>query len=252
MVDSWIVGDDSELSTKSILKWSLVFELESTSGLGYKIGIISQDWFISAACGGAIFDCSEANLKTLAARRKQFIEKIGWRMNKKGNLYFSLWDVEILYVNYCGKFDINKVFLNPLLKVVISCIVRGPGSIFSTKERTPYDGAQSTETLDVKWGLQHTTPGMIASAAVLYLQSGLIKTKASVLTIFYDEDWSEEMQEVMGALNKDTEELPLDNEERDDRGPGDDGINGEDVPGWQYGDNNIEFGLGGSQKEGKV
>ncbi|EGO04967.1 hypothetical protein SERLA73DRAFT_149270 [Serpula lacrymans var. lacrymans S7.3] len=188
----------------------------------------------------------------LCTRRKQFIEKIGWRMNKKGNLYFSLWDVEILYVNYCGKFDINKVFLNPLLKVVISCIVRGPGSIFSTKERTPYDGAQSTETLDVKWGLQHTTPGMIASAAVLYLQSGLIKTKASVLTIFYDEDWSEEMQEVMGALNKDTEELPLDNEERDDRGPGDDGINGEDVPGWQYGDNNIEFGLGGSQKEGKV
>ncbi|EGO04637.1 hypothetical protein SERLA73DRAFT_149062 [Serpula lacrymans var. lacrymans S7.3] len=202
--------------------------------------------------------------KKVQARQKQFIEKIGWRMNKKGNLYFSLWDVEILHVNYCGKFDINKVFLNPLLKVVISCIVQGPGSIFSTRKGTPYDGAQSTETLNVQWGLQHTTPGMIASAAVLWLNKNKIKasmhahnfpwdkvpfpnTKSGLGGQLDNEDRSEEMQEVMGALKENTEKLPLDNEEQDDRG-----INGEDVPVWQYGNNDFEFGVGGSQREGKV
>ncbi|EGO30495.1 hypothetical protein SERLADRAFT_404637 [Serpula lacrymans var. lacrymans S7.9] len=130
------------------------------------------------------------------------------------------------------------------ISAVISCIVQGPGSIFSTRKGTPYDGAQSTETLNVQWGLQHTTPGMIASAAVLV---PFPNTKSGLGGQLDNEDRSEEMQEVMGALKENTEKLPLDNEEQDDRG-----INGEDVPVWQYGNNDFEFGVGGSQREGKV
>ncbi|EGO29425.1 hypothetical protein SERLADRAFT_433404 [Serpula lacrymans var. lacrymans S7.9] len=200
------------------------------------VGMIGQDWFVSAfrdgmqaqrsngasrlrACGNTIFDCSVADLKTSEARRNKFLNKIGWRMNSKGHSAFSLWNVEVLHADYSGKFDVNKVFLNPLLKVVLSCVIRGPGSIVAMKKGMPYEGARSTETLDVKWGLQHTTPGMVACAAILarwvlspdsilkergaqsginwhedfdnyleYLEIGLGKRKGSVLTIFREWD----------------------------------------------------------------
>ncbi|EGN94118.1 hypothetical protein SERLA73DRAFT_78039 [Serpula lacrymans var. lacrymans S7.3] len=103
--------------------------------------------------------------------------------------------------------------------LVLSCVIRGPGSIVAMKKGMPYEGARSTETLDVKWGLQHTTPGMVACAAILarwvlspdsilkergaqsginwhedfdnyleYLEIGLGKRKGSVLTIFREWD----------------------------------------------------------------
>ncbi|EGN93512.1 hypothetical protein SERLA73DRAFT_78800 [Serpula lacrymans var. lacrymans S7.3] len=171
------------------------------------------------ACGNTIFDCSAADLKTSEARQNKFLNKIGWRMNSKGHSAFSLWNVEVLHADYSGKFDVNKVFLNPLLKVILSCVIRGPGSIVAMKKGMPYEGARSTETLDVKWGLQHTTPGMVACAAILarwvlspdsilkergaqsginwhedcdnyleYLKIGLGNRKGSVLTIFRNVD----------------------------------------------------------------
>ncbi|EGO22543.1 hypothetical protein SERLADRAFT_410013 [Serpula lacrymans var. lacrymans S7.9] len=206
------------------------------------VGMIGQDWFVSAAqrsngasrlcaCGNTIFDCSAADLKTSEARRNKFLNKIGWRMNSKGHSAFSLWNVEVLHADYSGKFDVNKVFLNPLLKVhttpgMVACAailaqwVLSPDSIL--KERGAQSGINWHEDFD---------------NYLEYLEIGLGKRKGSVLTIFRewdrilfphttsglggplnDEDREEAMKEAMDALNQDVEELPPSDQEHDDDG----------------------------------
>lgn len=50
---------------------------------------------------------------------------------------------------------------------VVSAIIRGPASVVSMSEGRGSASSRNNETLDVKWGLDHTTPGMIAAGAIL-------------------------------------------------------------------------------------
>ena len=74
--------------------------------------------------GPSIFDCSQEILTSAEARHERFREQIGWvKTNNHGNGYYETWAVEILHKNYGGVFDIDGVFLNPVLMKVRSFLI---------------------------------------------------------------------------------------------------------------------------------
>ncbi|KAG1893742.1 uncharacterized protein F5891DRAFT_1258301 [Suillus fuscotomentosus] len=166
---------------------------------------------IRTRCGPTIFNCTEADMKSADYRREHFGTQIGWTTNDSGECAVAQpWQ---------GEQDINTIFLNPKLMMVVSAIIRGPASVVSMSEGRGSASSRNNETLDVKWGLDHTTPGMIAAGAILarwaasvdalltdrgaqtgirwrddfedylkYLFNGLRLRKASVLKIFREWD----------------------------------------------------------------
>ncbi|EGO19257.1 hypothetical protein SERLADRAFT_443304 [Serpula lacrymans var. lacrymans S7.9] len=149
----------------------------------------------------------------------EFSEDIGRVENANGTSTYHPWNVSVLHRDYKGRFDIQTVFLNPILQKTMSCIIRGPASVIAMNEGESSRAARNNETMDLKWGLNHTTPGMVAASAVLarwalspdeclkekgnesgirwhddfdnyleYLLSGLQKQKKSVLNIFREWD----------------------------------------------------------------
>ncbi|EGO26545.1 hypothetical protein SERLADRAFT_407295 [Serpula lacrymans var. lacrymans S7.9] len=173
--------------------------------------------------GATIFNCTEEDLRISRKRCAKFSEDIGWVENANGTSTYHPWNVSVLHRDYKGRFDIQAVFLNPILqkptKQTMSCIIRGPASVIAMNEGESSRAARNNETMDLKWGLNHTTPGMVAASAVLarwalspdeclkekgnesgirwhddfdnyleYLLSGLQKQKKSVLNIFREWD----------------------------------------------------------------
>ncbi|EGO31126.1 hypothetical protein SERLADRAFT_405025 [Serpula lacrymans var. lacrymans S7.9] len=173
--------------------------------------------------GATIFNCTEEDLRISRKRCAKFSEDIGRVENANGTSMYHPWNVSVLHRDYKGRFDIQTVFLNPILqkptKQTMSCIIRGPASVIAMNEGESSRAARNNETMDLKWGLNHTTPGMVAASAVLarwalspdeclkekgnesgirwhddfdnyleYLLSGLQKQKKSVLNIFREWD----------------------------------------------------------------
>ncbi|EGO19292.1 hypothetical protein SERLADRAFT_411786 [Serpula lacrymans var. lacrymans S7.9] len=173
--------------------------------------------------GATIFNCTEEDLRISRKRCAKFSEDIGRVENANGTSTYHPWNVSVLHRDYKGRFDIQTVFLNPILqkptKQTMSCIIRGPASVIAMNEGESSRAARNNETMDLKWGLNHTTPGMVAASAVLarwalspdeclkekgnesgicwhddfdnyleYLLSGLQKQKKSVLNIFREWD----------------------------------------------------------------
>ncbi|EGO25328.1 hypothetical protein SERLADRAFT_407760 [Serpula lacrymans var. lacrymans S7.9] len=173
--------------------------------------------------GATIFNCTEEDLRISRKRCAKFSEDIGRVENANGTSTYHPWNVSVLHRNYKGRFDIQTVFLNPILqkptKQTMSCIIRGPASVIAMNEGESSRAARNNETMDLTWGLNHTTPGMVAASAVLarwalspdeclkekgnesgirwhddfdnyleYLLSGLQKQKKSVLNIFREWD----------------------------------------------------------------
>jgi hypothetical protein len=68
--------------------------------------------------GPSIFGCTAADLKSSQERYEKFKERIGWVVRQDGSKGYETWAVEILHKNYNGRFDINCVFLNPVLMKV--------------------------------------------------------------------------------------------------------------------------------------
>ncbi|EGO02266.1 hypothetical protein SERLA73DRAFT_151192 [Serpula lacrymans var. lacrymans S7.3] len=123
----------------------------------------------------------------------------GWKKDRIGKLTCNPWQVENLHNNHTGEMEVDNIFLNQVLML----------------ENQPFYAMRNNETMDIKWGLDHTTPGMIVASAVLphwalspndslkehsadsgidwhddfenyleYLMSGIQKQKSSVLNIF--------------------------------------------------------------------
>ncbi|KIJ58810.1 hypothetical protein HYDPIDRAFT_171095 [Hydnomerulius pinastri MD-312] len=169
--------------------------------------------------GPLIYDCSETDFSSPERRKEKFRNMIGWSENSKGQWMYSQWRVEVLHRDYDGKRNVKTIFLNPKLMKVLSGIIRGANSVVAMSQDLPSTSGKNTETLDVIWGLDHTTPGMIAAAAVLtrwvaspdnclkehgsesgirwiddfedyldYLIKGLRERKSSVLNIFKEWD----------------------------------------------------------------
>ncbi|KAJ6495001.1 hypothetical protein DFH09DRAFT_1103839 [Mycena vulgaris] len=167
---------------------------------------------VRRTAGPAIFDCSDEDLMSSASRMKDELRRqIGWTTDKK----YDPWVVEILHKDFRGEFDIDTIFLNPKLHLVFAALIRGPSAVPLLKAGKP--PIVHAETNDQIWGLQHTTPGAIATSAIAasarfglsaddslrengtvtginwaadhelyvkYLTTGLEKRKASVFNIF--------------------------------------------------------------------
>lgn len=69
--------------------------------------------------GPSIFSCSAQDLDKSETRYEMFRERIGWVRRDSGDVY-ETWAVEVLHKDYQGSFDIDTVFLNPILMRVNS------------------------------------------------------------------------------------------------------------------------------------
>lgn len=73
---------------------------------------------VRTQAGSQIFKCEATDLKTAEKRYRTFKGKIGWREfeeDGKKVVVYDLWNVDILHRDFGGSFDINTVFLNPVL-----------------------------------------------------------------------------------------------------------------------------------------
>ncbi|EGO25546.1 hypothetical protein SERLADRAFT_335289, partial [Serpula lacrymans var. lacrymans S7.9] len=158
------------------------------------------------ARGAAIFQCTEGDLRVSHVRREKFGERIGRAEGPDGSLIYHPWNAEILHSNYAGKFDVKSVFLNPILQKTISCIIRGPASVILMNEGEPSRATRNNETMDLKWGLDHTTPGMIAASAVLarwtLSPDDYFKERGAESGIHWHEDFDNYLQFLLSGLKK--------------------------------------------------
>lgn len=67
---------------------------------------------IRKIAGPAIFDCTSSDLATSAKRKELFQQRIGW-VEDKG--HYTALEVDILHKDYKGRFDLETIFLNPIL-----------------------------------------------------------------------------------------------------------------------------------------
>ncbi|KAJ7140985.1 hypothetical protein C8R44DRAFT_604498 [Mycena epipterygia] len=119
---------------------------------------------VRRTAGLQIFDCTAQYLLTSRSRKDAFWGQIGWIPDESiaGGGKYNPWVVEIL--DFHGAFDIDTVFLNPKLHLVFGAIVHGVSAVPLLKAgKSP---TVHVETNDQIWGLQHTTPGDIASSAI--------------------------------------------------------------------------------------
>ncbi|EGO20831.1 hypothetical protein SERLADRAFT_442194 [Serpula lacrymans var. lacrymans S7.9] len=125
----------------------------------------------------------------------------------EAQLYFNvLKETYEYHINYAGKFDVKSVFLNPILQKTISCIIRGPASVILMNEGEPSRATRNNETMDLKWGLDHTTPGMIAASAVLarwtLSPDDYFKERGAESGIHWHEDFDNYLQFLLSGLKK--------------------------------------------------
>ena len=73
---------------------------------------------IRKQAGHSIFNCLASDLSFAEGRYDKFRGRIGWVENQDGHNHYETWAVEILHKDYNGAFDINRVFLNPVLMKV--------------------------------------------------------------------------------------------------------------------------------------
>ncbi|KAJ7136184.1 hypothetical protein C8R44DRAFT_869843 [Mycena epipterygia] len=125
-----------------------------------------------------LFDCTTRQL-LLQENHHKFCEQIGYKQkqNKPTEQYYDTVNVPLLHADYQGKYDANKIFLGPFLFIIHAAITLGLASVAAMKENHVPPKVQSVAQL---WGLQCTTPGMIAAAAIW----GLTKKKPTILNIF--------------------------------------------------------------------
>ncbi|KAJ7880658.1 hypothetical protein B0H13DRAFT_2345541 [Mycena leptocephala] len=111
----------------------------------------------------AFFDCTARQLLSQEDRR-EFREQIGYQPKRKNRTeyYYDTVNVPLLHADYEGKYDVNKIFLGPLLFIIHVAITLGPASATAIKADLVPLKVQSVSQL---WGLRRTTPGMIVAAA---------------------------------------------------------------------------------------
>ncbi|EGO02882.1 hypothetical protein SERLA73DRAFT_47655 [Serpula lacrymans var. lacrymans S7.3] len=182
--------------------------------------------------GATIFNCTEEDLRISRKRCAKFSEDIGRVENANGTSTYHPWNVSVLHRDYKGRFDIQTVFLNPILQKARWAL--SPDECL--KEKGNESGIRWHDDFD---------------NYLEYLLSGLQKQKKSVLNIFreWDQvlfpntshglagqlsntDRDQLMQSVMAALNHDEDgyEQPEGHNSHSERGSGglNEGGNSED------------------------
>ncbi|KAJ7120387.1 hypothetical protein C8R44DRAFT_877817 [Mycena epipterygia] len=196
-------------------------ELEETRVLGRKFAVTKSLWLRNKkhAFTTAIDDTYnplerfDTDASKIQGQLVDLLETLPVPQRKMKDMERNGMADAILHKDFHGAFVIDIVFLNPKLHLVFGTIVRGVSAVPLLKAgKSPTVHA---ETNDQIWGLQHTTPGDIASSAIAarfavsaddslrenstatginwaadhemyvkYLTTGIEKRKASVLKIF--------------------------------------------------------------------
>ncbi|KAF8256892.1 hypothetical protein EI94DRAFT_1832535 [Lactarius quietus] len=114
----------------------------------------------------AVFGVLDTNLVNAEHRRAKFRGRIGWVPNGSGGGTYSSVDVEIIHKDYSGKYELSKIFLNPVLMGIFVALIRGPTSArnFMLGNTTYYP---QTETIARIHSICNITPGAIATCAIL-------------------------------------------------------------------------------------
>ncbi|KIJ48303.1 hypothetical protein M422DRAFT_162803, partial [Sphaerobolus stellatus SS14] len=105
--------------------------------------------------GTAILSCKDIDLESGKNRFQAFGALIGW----KPEGYYDPY-CEILYKDYAGVHDRNKILRSPYLIQV--SLVQGPSSV----KNKDGSGARKHLTLDKIWCIESVTPGAIAASAI--------------------------------------------------------------------------------------
>jgi len=151
-----------------------------------------------------LFDRTTADLSSQENRRA-FRELIGYRPKRKKptEYYYDSTNVPILHADYQGKYDPTKMFLHPLLFVLHAAITLGPAAAAAMKTNTAPPKVQSMAHL---WGLNRTTPGMIAAAAIwlrwLYSVDDTFAPKGTISMIEWQKDFEYYLQLLTEGLLK--------------------------------------------------
>ncbi|KAF8523302.1 hypothetical protein BU17DRAFT_85998 [Hysterangium stoloniferum] len=136
-------------------------------------------------CGLRLFNISNmADFANHNWREKNYREFIGWVEGDNGKSYYEPF-APILHHNYCGKIDINKLFLNLVLIQVYKAIIHGPGSLDQPNN--------VWELKESKWGISEITPGAIAVTAICarfaLSHDAHFQRQGSTTHIDYEEDF---------------------------------------------------------------
>jgi len=63
----------------------------------------------------AVFGLLDTDLVDPEERKAKFRGRIGWVPNGSGGGTYSSVDVDIIHKDYSGKYELSKIFLNPVL-----------------------------------------------------------------------------------------------------------------------------------------
>ena len=63
----------------------------------------------------AVFGVLDTDLVNPEQRKVKFRDRIGWVPNGSGSGTYSSVDVSIIHKDYSGKYELSKIFLNPVL-----------------------------------------------------------------------------------------------------------------------------------------
>ncbi|KIJ25402.1 hypothetical protein M422DRAFT_86649, partial [Sphaerobolus stellatus SS14] len=107
--------------------------------------------------GTAILCCKDTDLESGKHRFQAFGALIGW----KPEGYYDPY-CEILYKDYAGVHDHNKIFHSPYLIWAYKALVQGPSSVKNKDD----SGTGKRLILDKIWCIESITPGAIAASTI--------------------------------------------------------------------------------------
>ncbi|KAJ6480991.1 hypothetical protein C8R45DRAFT_1100559 [Mycena sanguinolenta] len=101
-----------------------------------------------------------------SSRFNAFAERIGYQAaTDDADAFYTPLKAEVLFEDYDGTMNIDKVFRGPVLLKIRASIIRGPQGakgLFEGKSRLP-----SAQVIQRLYTIEHTTPAAIAICAVL-------------------------------------------------------------------------------------
>ncbi|KAJ7261680.1 hypothetical protein C8J57DRAFT_1634782 [Mycena rebaudengoi] len=100
-----------------------------------------------------------------SSRFNTFSRRIGYQpATADAAAFYSILKAEVLFADYDGTMDVNKIFRGRLLLNIYACIIRGPQGakgLFDGNSKLP--AAKVTQRIH---GIKYTTPAAIASSSV--------------------------------------------------------------------------------------
>ncbi|KAF8147226.1 hypothetical protein K438DRAFT_1989807 [Mycena galopus ATCC 62051] len=105
------------------------------------------------------------DFESSSSRFNAFSKRIGYQpATTDAAAFYSILKAEVLFADYDGTMDVDKIFRGPLLLIIYACIIRGPQGakgLFDGNSRLP--AAKVTQRIH---HINRTTPAAIASSSI--------------------------------------------------------------------------------------